>query len=54
MAEGVRVATVGRWAARLAATFKLRRLIAEKKYDIVHTHEAHGLTAAWLAGAHSR
>jgi glycosyltransferase involved in cell wall biosynthesis len=53
-AEGVRVLTVGRWTARLGAMLELRRLLAEKKYDIVHTHEAHGLTAAWMAGAPRR
>lgn len=53
-AEGVRVVTVGRWSARLEAALRLRHSIAEEKYDIVHTHEAHGLTAAWVAGAHRR
>ena len=52
VAEGVRVTTVGRWATRFEAALALRRLIAERRYDIVHAHEAHALTAAWLAGAH--
>jgi len=54
VAEGVRVVTVGRWATRFQAVLKLRRLIAGGRYDIVHAHEAHALTAAWLAGAHTR
>ena len=53
-AEGVRVNTVGRWATRLGAALVLRHLLAESKFDIVHVHEAHALTAAWLAGAPRR
>ncbi len=28
--------------------------MAQKRYDIVHAHEAHALTAAWWVGAHRR
>jgi glycosyltransferase involved in cell wall biosynthesis len=42
-----------------AATFRrpqaarlLRRLLRERRFDVVHANEAHALTAAWLAGAH--
>jgi glycosyltransferase involved in cell wall biosynthesis len=34
-------------AARL-----LRRLLQERRFDLVHANEAHALTAAWLARAH--
>lgn len=53
-AEGFTVHEVAPRLARPHATLRLRRLLARKRYDIVHTHEAHGLTAAWLAGAHRR
>ena len=33
---------------------RLRRLLAEKHFDVVHAHDAHALTAAWLASAHRR
>jgi glycosyltransferase involved in cell wall biosynthesis len=54
VAEGVRVATIGRWATRVRAALELRRLTATRKFDLVHAHEAHALTAAWLAGAYPR
>jgi len=36
--------------------FPLRHLLRSERFDVVHCHDAHGLTAAWLAGAarHSR
>jgi glycosyltransferase involved in cell wall biosynthesis len=40
--------------ARWRAAWKLRRLLRERHYDIVHAHDAHSLTAAWLAGAHRK
>lgn len=54
LVSSFRVHTVGRTATRLAAAFRLRQLLAEKRFDLLHLHEAHVLTAAWLAGAHRR
>ena len=53
-AEGFTVHEVAPRLARPHATLRLRRLLSQNRYDIVHTHEAHGLTAAWLAGVHRR
>ena len=39
---------------RLGAARLLRRLLRERRFDVVHANEAHALTAAWLAGAHRR
>ena len=50
-AEGVRVHPVGKPAARLRAVPALRKVLPEARFDLVHCHDAHGLTAAWLAGA---
>jgi len=52
--EGIPVHGVSRQAARLHTAFLLRRLLAGSKFDLLHANEAHGLTAAWLAGAHGR
>jgi L-malate glycosyltransferase len=38
-------------AGRFEAALRLRRL---RGFDVVHCHEAHGLTAAWCAGVHRR
>ena len=48
--EGIRVHAVGRFAPRLQAALALRKLQA--RFEVVHSHDAHGLTPAWLAGAH--
>lgn len=48
-AEGIRVHTVAPTLARPRAALCLAQWITEKKAEIVHTHEAHALTAAWLA-----
>ena len=47
---GIPVHCVSRAHPRLAAAWRLARL----KSDVVHCHDAHGLTAAWLAGVHRR
>lgn len=52
--EGVTVHEVGPHLVRLHAVRRLRHLVAECQYAVVHANEAHGLTAAWLAGAHRR
>ena len=51
-AEGIPVHSVSRQAARLQAAWLLRRLLASKKFDLLHANEAHALTASWLARAH--
>lgn len=48
--EDFPVHSVGASGARLRAAWRLRGLLRERAYDIVHAHDAHGLTAAWLAG----
>jgi L-malate glycosyltransferase len=53
-AEGIQVHAVERPLVRARAAPELSKLIAEKKPEIVHTHEAHALTAAWLARASRR
>ncbi len=37
-----------------AALVVRRRLLTDQGVDVVHAHEAHGLTAAWVAHAHRR
>jgi glycosyltransferase involved in cell wall biosynthesis len=53
-AQGVEVHGVPARAKRLGATRRLRQLVRQERYDIVHANEPHALTAAWLAGAHRR
>ncbi|HJY85917.1 MAG TPA: glycosyltransferase family 4 protein [Candidatus Acidoferrales bacterium] len=53
-AEGIPVHVVGRRAARLQAALLLSRLLAGRRFEVLHANEAHALTAAWLAGAHRR
>jgi L-malate glycosyltransferase len=52
-AAGIRVHAVSDRARRIGAARRLRQLIREKRFDLVYTNEAHALTAAWLARAHS-
>ena len=59
LAERARVAGIPVHVA--AATFRrpqaawvLRRILRERRFEIIHANEAHALTAAWLAGAHRR
>jgi glycosyltransferase involved in cell wall biosynthesis len=47
---GVRVHTVTRHGARLHAALVLHRLTACGRFDLVHCHDAHAVTSAWLAG----
>jgi glycosyltransferase involved in cell wall biosynthesis len=53
-AEGIRVHAVEKPFVRLRAATKLASFIAQRRPEIVHTHEAHALTAAWLARASRR
>lgn len=50
-AEGICVHAVGNLARRLQAALTLRKLLSNPRFEVVHCHDAHGLTPAWLAGA---
>jgi glycosyltransferase involved in cell wall biosynthesis len=52
LAADIRVHTVRPSAARFRAVVRVRQLLKEARFDLVHGHDAHGLTAAWLAAAH--
>jgi glycosyltransferase involved in cell wall biosynthesis len=52
-AAGIRVHAVSDRARRIGAAGRLRQLIRGTRFDLVHANEAHALTAAWLARAHS-
>jgi L-malate glycosyltransferase len=48
---------VSRGLFRLPAAWKIRKLLRNRpfdRFDLVHANEAHGVSAAWLAGAHHR
>ncbi|RPJ83372.1 MAG: glycosyltransferase family 1 protein [Acidobacteria bacterium] len=51
---GIQVHAVGHPGARLQASLQVTRLLKPDTFDAVHCHDAHGLTAAWIAGAHRR
>ena len=51
IAEGFSVRGIPRRAIRLAAARILRGLLRERQAHIVHAHDPHALTAAWLARA---
>jgi glycosyltransferase involved in cell wall biosynthesis len=46
---GVRVHSVSRGLFRLPAARKVRVLLGDGGFDLVHANEAHAVTAAWLA-----
>ncbi len=50
--EGICVHSISRSMLRLSAAFKIRSILADGRIELVHVNEPHGLTAAWLAGAH--
>lgn len=50
----VSVHPVGRVGKRLRAASLLKSLLSHGTYEILHLHEAHGLTPSWLARAHRR
>jgi glycosyltransferase involved in cell wall biosynthesis len=52
--EGFRVHPIPPRLARAAGALLLRKLLETKRFDVVHAHDPHGLTAAWLARAHRR
>jgi glycosyltransferase involved in cell wall biosynthesis len=47
----IKVHQVLRQEPRLAAALKIFNLTRDGSFDVVHANEAHGVTAAWLAGA---
>ena len=49
---GIYVHEVSCSMLRLAAARKIRWLLRDGRFDLLHANEAHALTAAWLAGAH--
>jgi len=49
---GITVHDLSARARRLAAAIVVRRLVRERRADVVHANEPHALTAAWLARAH--
>jgi glycosyltransferase involved in cell wall biosynthesis len=48
-AAGIRVHPISNSARRIGAARRLRQLLRETHFDLVHANEAHALTAAWLA-----
>lgn len=53
-AEGFTVHAFSPGLVRLSAASHLRGILKAGRFDIVHAHDPHGLTAVWLAGAHHR
>jgi glycosyltransferase involved in cell wall biosynthesis len=53
-AIGVPVHRVSRGGFRLPTARLIRKLLAERRFDLVHANEAHAVTAAWLARVHRR
>lgn len=52
--EGIPVHHIERRFLRLRAALHLREILDQQEFDIVHAHDPHALTAAWLARAHRR
>jgi glycosyltransferase involved in cell wall biosynthesis len=51
-ASGIPVHFVSRGTLRVPAARKIRQLLRNVHFDLVHANEAHAVSAAWLAGAH--
>jgi glycosyltransferase involved in cell wall biosynthesis len=51
-AAGLRVHAIPAWLVRAGAAWQVRRLLVGNRFDVIHAHDPHALTAAWLAGAH--
>lgn len=51
---GIYVHDVPQRTLRLSAAWKIRWLLRDGRFDLLHANESHALTAAWLAGAHRR
>jgi glycosyltransferase involved in cell wall biosynthesis len=50
--SGIPVHSVPEGFRRVAAALAIRRLVRERRADVVHANEPHALTSAWLARAH--
>lgn len=48
------VHTFASWPARLDALLCLREMLDQQRFDVIHAHDPHALSAAWLARAHRR
>jgi glycosyltransferase involved in cell wall biosynthesis len=51
---GITVHDVRRFGLRAWAATEIRGLLARQSFDLAHLNEPHALTAAWLAGAHTK
>ncbi|HKW88001.1 MAG TPA: glycosyltransferase family 4 protein [Candidatus Acidoferrales bacterium] len=51
-AEGVPVHYIPRRFVRLGGALCLREILDQQRFDVVHVHDPHALTLAWLARAH--
>lgn len=51
---GITVHEVSRFGLRARAAAKIRGLLTQHGFDLVHLNEPHSLTAVWLAGAHKK
>lgn len=51
---GIPIHTVSQTWRRFGAARVLRRLLRQRRFDLLHANEPHALTAAWLARAHRR
>jgi L-malate glycosyltransferase len=49
---GVNVHFVSRGLFRVPAALKIRELVRDSGFELVHANEAHAVSAVWLAGAH--
>jgi glycosyltransferase involved in cell wall biosynthesis len=52
--EGFQVHAIPSSSVRWGGSLLLRKLMQARRYEIVHAHDPHGLTLAWLARAHRR
>ncbi|HEV2489192.1 MAG TPA: glycosyltransferase family 4 protein [Candidatus Acidoferrales bacterium] len=52
--EGFPVHYIPSRLLRVRSALRLREILAQQAFDIVHAHDPHALTSAWLAGAHRR
>ena len=51
---GICVHRVSRGFLRIPAAAKILSLLGDGRIELIHANEAHGVTAAWLAGSHWR
>lgn len=51
---GICVHYTSRGALRLPAALKIRGLMSDGRFDLVHANESHALSAAWMARAQNR